>query len=51
MEKQNIAPPSSEDALSRLKTAYKAGVTATLASISIGFLFKIWLLSGLIKTI
>ncbi|WP_318460767.1 lipopolysaccharide biosynthesis protein [Photobacterium leiognathi] len=43
MEKQNIASPVNDDALSRLKSAFKSGILATLASISVGFLFKIWL--------
>lgn len=42
MEQKNHAS-SHDDALVRLKKAFNAGIFATLASISIGFLFKVWL--------
>ncbi|OBU22198.1 lipopolysaccharide biosynthesis protein [Photobacterium aquimaris] len=37
------------DTLTRLKTAFVAGIWATLASISIGFLFKVWLAQWVAK--
>ncbi|MGF1833758.1 hypothetical protein [Photobacterium sanguinicancri] len=38
-----------EDTLTRLKRAFIAGIWATLASISIGFFFKIWLAQWVAK--
>ncbi len=43
MEKKLAQEMPQDDALSRLKQAFINGVWATLASISVGFLFKIWL--------
>jgi len=43
MEKKLAQEMPQDDALSRLKQAFITGVWATLASISVGFLFKIWL--------
>ncbi|MCG7585360.1 lipopolysaccharide biosynthesis protein [Photobacterium sp. OFAV2-7] len=43
MENLSAQSPHQEDALSRLKKAFITGIWATLASISVGFLFKIWL--------
>ena len=43
MEKKLAQEMPQDDALSRLKKAFINGVWATLASISVGFLFKIWL--------
>ncbi|NBI55091.1 lipopolysaccharide biosynthesis protein [Photobacterium alginatilyticum] len=43
MENLSAQSLHQEDALSRLKKAFITGIWATLASISVGFLFKIWL--------
>ncbi|MGF1732586.1 lipopolysaccharide biosynthesis protein [Photobacterium kasasachensis] len=43
MENLSAQSLHQEDALSRLKKAFITGIWATLASISVSFLFKIWL--------
>ena len=48
-ESQAIPLVDDVDTLTRLKTAFVAGIWATLASISIGFLFKVWLAQWVAK--
>lgn len=48
-ESQAIPLVDDVDTLTRLKKAFVAGIWATLASISIGFLFKVWLAQWVAK--
>ncbi|MEZ8738633.1 lipopolysaccharide biosynthesis protein [Photobacterium swingsii] len=49
MEKIDAQNSPQEDTLTRLKKAFITGIFATLASISIGFIFKIWLAQWVAK--
>ena len=48
-ESQTIPLVDDVDTLTRLKKAFVAGIWATLASISVGFLFKVWLAQWVAK--
>ncbi|MEF1207999.1 hypothetical protein QTN99_20720, partial [Photobacterium damselae] len=50
MEQQSTCAPDQVDSLTKLQKAFITGIWATLASISVSFLFKVWLAQWVAKS-